>query len=150
DEREERQLFTTLRDSLAADAWTFRWAVVDTGAFRVPEPTEADLDRWYRGHLADFSTFDPASGGIVARTLNDVRPEARRRWRRDWRLEQARIQSDQLYQAWAAGKRAPALEAALRARDTQPAPMGADIDTGLAAMALSDTVWRRGAPIGAG
>src|SRR5207244_11995846 len=81
DERDQRQLFATLRDSLAGEAWTFRWAAVDTGDVRVPDPTEADLDRWYRGHLADFSTFNAASGTIVAKTLAQAHDEARTRWR---------------------------------------------------------------------
>ena len=150
DERERRVLFVQLRDSLAGPAWTFRWAAVDTASVRVPEPNEAELDRWYRAHLADFSSFDSRSGTIVARTLAQVRDEARARWKRDKRLETARIQSSQLYDAWSAGRRAGALESALRVRETRPAPLGADVDTGFAAAALSDTVWGRGEPNGAG
>src|ERR1051326_5148245 len=69
DERDRRALFESVRDSLSGPAWTFRWTAVDTGTIRLPEPTEADLDHWYRGHLADFSSFDPGTGAIVARTL---------------------------------------------------------------------------------
>lgn len=150
EERERRLLFETLRDSLSGPAWTFRYAVVDTGALRIAEPTEAELDRWYRGHLADFSSFDPKSGSIVAKPLAQVRDEAKSRWKRERRLEMARVQADDLYQAWSSGRRAAALEGSLRVRDTKPAPRGADIDTGFAAAALSDTVWRRGEPRGAG
>ena len=150
DERERLELFAQLRDSLAGPAWTFRWAAVDTALVHVPEPTEAELDRWYRAHLADFSSFDSRSGTIVARTLAQVRDEARARWKRDKRLEGARLQSGQLYEAWSAGRRLAALESALRVRETRPAPEGADVDTGFAAAALSDTVWGRGEPSGAG
>ena len=150
DERERRALYASLRDSLSGPAWTFRWAAIDTGTLRIAEPTEADLDRWYRGHLADFSSFDAKSGSIVAKPLAQVRDEVRLRWKRDRRLELARVQADDLYQAWSAGRRAGALESALRVRETQPAPLGADVDTGFAAAALSDTVWRRGEPKGAG
>ena len=150
DERERRVLFETLRDSLSGPAWTFRWTAVDTGTVHIPDPSEADLDHWYRGHLADFSSFDPGSGSIVARTLAQVHDEVRLRWRRDKRVETARGQADDLYQAWTAGRRAPALESALRVRETLPAPIGADVDTGFAAAALSDTVWQRGEPRGAG
>src|SRR5262249_34739120 len=58
DEHERRALFTTLKDSLSGPAWRVRWAAVDTATVKVPEPSDADLDRWYRGHLADFSSFD--------------------------------------------------------------------------------------------
>ncbi len=150
DERERLALFSQLRDSLSGPAWTFRWAAVDTGNVRVPEPTEADLDRWYRGHLADFSSFDSRTGTIVARTLAQVRDEAKARWKRDKRIETARLQSNELHHAWSAGRRAGALENTLRVRETKPAPLGAEVDTGFAAAALSDTVWGRGEPQGAG
>ncbi len=150
DERARFALYQSLRDSLSGPAWTFRWTAVDTGAMRVPEPSEAEADRWYRGHLADFSSFDAGSGSIVARTFAEVRDEVRTRWKRDRRLELARTQANDLYEAWSAGRRANALETALRVRETQPAPAGADIDTGFAAAALSDTVWRRGEPKGVG
>lgn len=150
DEIDRRALYASLRDSLSGPAWTFRWTAVDTANMRVPEPTEADLDRWYRGHLADFSSFDAASGSIVAKTLAQVRDDVRLRWKRDRRIDLARTQADDLYQAWSNGRRAGALESALRVRETKPAPLGADVDTGFAAAALSDTVWRRGEPKGAG
>lgn len=145
-----RALYVTLRDSLSGPAWRFRWAALDTATVRIPEPTEADLDRWYRGHLADFSSFDAASGSIVAKSLAQVRDEVRARWKRDTRIEAARVQADQLYEAWSAGKRVSSLESAARVRETQPSPMGADIDTGFAAAAVSDTLWKRGEPHGAG
>ncbi len=150
EERERRALYAQLRDSLSGPAWTFRWAAVDTASVTVPEPSAADLDRWYRGHLADFSSFDAKSGSIIAKPLGEVREEVRLRWRRDTRIQLARTQAEGLYAAWSAGKRAPALEAAARTHESAPAPMGADIDTGFAASAISDTVWTRGEPRGAG
>ena len=50
----------------------------------------------------------------------------------------ARTQADELYSAWAAGKRAPALESAWRARESGPAPRGADLDTGFAAVKFQE------------
>jgi parvulin-like peptidyl-prolyl isomerase len=150
DEGERRALYAQLRDSLAGPAWTFRWAAIDTASVRVPEPTAADLDRWYRAHLADFSSFDSRTGTIVARSFEQVKDEARVRWKRDKRLESARLQSTELYEAWSAGRRAGALENAVKVRETKPAPLGANVDTGFAAIALSDTVWGRGEPHGAG
>ena len=150
DERERRELYTQLRDSLAGPAWSFRWAAIDTGAVRVPEPSEAELDRWYRAHLADFSSFDSRTGTIVAKPYAEVKDEARARWRRDKRLETARLQANQLHEAWSAGRRAGALEGQLRVKETKPAPLGANVDTSFAAVALSDTVWSQGEPRGAG
>lgn len=150
DERDRLALYRELRDSLSGPAWTFRWAAIDTATLIVAEPTAADLERWYRGHLADFSSFDAKSGSIVARPLSEVRDEVRLRWRRDTRVLQARTRADDLYQAWSAGKRAGALEGALGVRESGPTPMGADLDTGFAAAAISDTVWKRGEPRGAG
>src|SRR5262249_28459452 len=112
DERDRRALFESVRDSLSGPAWTFRWAAVDTASVRVPEPSDADMDRWYRGHLADFSTFDAASGSIVAKTFAQVRDEVRLRWKRDQRGETARGQAEELFDAWSAGRRAAALETA--------------------------------------
>jgi hypothetical protein len=148
DEREQRDLFATLRDSLLVPAWTFRWAAVDTATVRVPEPSEADLDRWYRGHLADFSSFDAGSGAIVAKTLAQVRDAVRRGWMRDQRIETARLQAEELFHAWDAGRRSPSLEARLGVRLTALTPRGAKLDTGFAAAALSDTIWKRGEPRG--
>lgn len=150
DERDRRALYVQLRDSLASTAWRFRWVAIDTAAVRIGEPSAADLDRWYRGHLADFSSFDAKSGSIVAKPLSQVRDEVRLRWRRDTRVLQARSQADDLFKAWSAGKRLSSLESSLGVRESGPAPMGADIDTGFAAVAISDTVWKRGEPRGAG
>jgi len=150
EERERRGLFATLRDSLAGPAWKFRWAALDTATVRVPEPTEADLDHWYRGHLADFSAFDSRTGSIIARSLAEVRDEVRTRWKRDERMASARQMADALFEAWSAGRRASGLEARAGVRETGPVPMGADIDTGFAASVLSDTLWKLGEPHGAG
>lgn len=147
-EREARDRYAADRASLAQPAWTLRWAAVDTAAVRVPDPSEADLERWYRGHLADFSSFDAASGSIVAKPLRDVRGEVIARWRRDTRIALARAQADELYRAWSAGRRAPALEATWRARESAPTPRGAALDTGFAAAVFRDTLWSRGEPRG--
>ena len=141
DERERRALYAEVRDSLSGPAWRIRWTALDTATVRVPEPSEADLDRWYRGHLADFSTFDSKTGTIVARTLSQVKDEVRLRWKRDKRVETARLQANALHEAWSAGKRANDVERQVRIRETGPLPAGARVDTGFAAAALSDTLW---------
>jgi len=146
DEWERRALYAEMRDSLSGPAWTIRWTAVDTASVRVPEPSEADLDRWYRSHLADFSTFDASTGTIVARSLVQVKDEVRVRWKRDKRVETARLQSNALLEAWSANKRAPDVERQLRIREAGPLPVGARVDTGFAAAALSDTIWSGGEP----
>jgi parvulin-like peptidyl-prolyl isomerase len=149
DERERRALYEQLRDSLSGPAWRFRWTAVDTATVSIPEPSAAELERWYRGHLADYSSFDPASGSIVARTFDQVRDDVRLRWRRDKRLETARLRTQELLAAWSAGRRAAGLERELGVRLSRPTPEGAEVDTGFAGAALSDTVWGKGAPSGA-
>jgi len=150
EERELRALYAELRDSLAGPAWTFRWAALDTATLRIPEPREADLERWYRGHLADFSSFDSRSGSIVAKSLAEVKDEVRVRWKRDKRVETARIDASELFEAWNAGRRASSVERSLRILESRPTPKDAPIDTGFAAAVLSDTIWARGEPKGAG
>jgi parvulin-like peptidyl-prolyl isomerase len=150
DERQRRALYEQLRDSLSGPAWTFRWTSVDTATLAVPEPSAAELERWYRGHLADYSSFDAASGTIVALTFDQVRDDVRLRWRRDKRVEVARLRAQELLAAWSAGRRAPDLERRLGVRESRPTPLGAEVDTGVAGAALSDTVWGRGEPRGAG
>ncbi|MEO5989894.1 MAG: peptidyl-prolyl cis-trans isomerase, partial [Candidatus Eisenbacteria bacterium] len=149
-DHEQRGLFASIRDSLTGPAWRFRYGFADTAALRLAEPSAAELDRYYRGHLADYSSFDAARGQIVARPLEEVRGDARLRWLREHRIESARTQADQLFRTWSANKRDATLETALRAKETLPIPIGADIDTGMAARAISDTVWTREGPRAAG
>lgn len=150
DERQRHALYEQLRDSLAGPAWTFRWAAVDTGTVPIPEPSAAELERWYRGHLADYSSFDAATGTIVARTFDQVRDDVRLRWRRDKRVEVARLRAQELLAAWSAGRRPGDLERQLRVRESRPTPLGADVDSGLAGVALSGVAWAGAAPRASG
>ncbi|MBI5169305.1 MAG: peptidyl-prolyl cis-trans isomerase [Candidatus Eisenbacteria bacterium] len=141
----QRALYATLRDSLAAPGMRVRWAVFDTAAMRVPEPAAADLDRYYRGHLADYSSFDAASGGVVAKPLADVRDDVRTRFLRDARIRAARSAADLLTRAWAAGKRDAATEALTQVREAV-APEGADLDSTLEGSVVADSVWSNPVP----
>lgn len=145
-EYESRALYASVKDSLTGPGWRFRYGAADTSAIRLAEPTEPELDRYYRGHLADYSSFDSQKGQIVARGLDEVRSDVRVRLMRERRIEAARVQADQLYRTWSAGKRDSRLEALMNVRETIPVPLGADIDTGLAARAASDTLWSTGTP----
>ena len=149
-EREERALFARVRDSLAAPGWRFRLAVADTADERIPEPGDAELDRYYRGHLADYSGFDAKSGGIVSRPLSEVRNEVRARWYAERRRIETRLRAEALLRAWRSGKRDAKLEAALRVRESGPLVAGALLDDASGMRALSDTVWTYADPRGPG
>ncbi len=149
-ENEERAMYATLRDSLSAPGVKIRYASSDTARAPVGEPSADDLDRYYRGHLADYSAFDTKVGGIVSRPFSEVKDEIRRRWLHDQRTLQARLLADQLLRVWSTGKRDPALESSLQLREPAAAPTGADLDTGIVAKALSDTIWSKGVPSGTG
>ena len=149
-ENEERALYASLRDSLAAPGARIRYASTDTARVPVGEPSADDLDHYYRGHLADYSAFDTKVGGIVSRPFADVKDEIHARWLHDQRVLLARVEAEQLLRAWSGGKRDPALESRLEVREPAAAPIGADLDTGLVARALSDTIWSKGAPSGSG
>lgn len=150
DEVEARAAYAQFGDSLRRTAYRIRLAVSDTADVKVGEPDAAELDRFYRGRVADYSRFDTKSGAIVVRPLSQVRSELIARWKRERRTTTARAQAEALFRAWSAGQRASALEAVLRARDLPAAPAGSVLDTGLAASVLSDTIWAKGAPQGAG
>jgi parvulin-like peptidyl-prolyl isomerase len=141
EDQEARALFQAVRDSLRGTAYRIRYAVADTGAYPLPEPSAAELDRFYRGHLADYSRFDPGTGGVAVRPLAEVREEVRARWVSGRREAAARQAAQQLAAAWSRGKRDPRLERAMTfVREVGPVPAGAVVDTGLAGAALTDTL----------
>jgi hypothetical protein len=150
EEYEQRAFYAQIRDSLAAPGWKFRWALADTGAQRIAAPTDADLDRWYRGHLADYSGFDPKAGTIVSKPLSEVREEVRARWLAERRRAESRQQADALFKAWSAGRRDAALETAMKARETPALVQGAIVDSTDVGKALSDTLWSYADPRGPG
>lgn len=141
----QRALYETLRDSLAAPGMRVRWAVFDTAAVKVAEPAAADLDRYYRGHLADYSSFDASSGGVVAKPLSEVREDVRVRYLRDARVREARAAADRVTRAWASGKRDPASEAIADVREAV-APEGADLDSTAEGAVVADSVWANPVP----
>jgi parvulin-like peptidyl-prolyl isomerase len=147
DEYEQRSLFASLRDSLSAPGLRVRYAVFDTSRITVPEPKPADLDRYYRGHLADYSGFDAATGSITARPLDEVRADVRARFMRDERLRTARLGADAVQRAWAAGKKDARYEALASIREVA-APRGADFDSTSEGSMLADTVWAHADPRG--
>jgi parvulin-like peptidyl-prolyl isomerase len=104
------EAYRALRDSLKTDAWRIRYAWADTGTFAPAEPTPQEIERFYRDHLADYSTFDRASSQVVEVPLARVRDEIRLRWRSEHRMEAAHAAAQRLLDAWSHGRRDPALE----------------------------------------
>lgn len=151
EDREFAGLYARYADSLSSTAVRVRYASADTAAMDTGEPTEADLDRYFRGHLADYSTYDTKTSSIRSYTLDDVRDDVRRRWRYDRRAEMARVLAEQLTRTWSAGKRDPALEKqATLLREVGPVPIGAALDTGLVARIVADSLRFRGPVTGTG
>src|SRR5215831_10494569 len=144
DERELRQAYANKGDSLRANAWKLRYAAFDTGAVTVPDPSAAELDRWYKSHQADFSSFDPAAGVIKVQSLAEVEPEVRSRWLREQRAGIASASAERLLSVWQKNQRDRTLErSATVMREVGPVFEGAPPDTGAAGRVLGDSLARR-------
>ncbi len=150
EEHEERELYAQFRDSLAGPGCALRYAAIDTSSLRLPAPTDEDLEHYYRGHQADYSSFDSRTGAIVVKPFAEVRSELALRLQADRRATEGRALADQIEGAWSAGRRDPASEARVPVRETPPLVVGSAIDTGAVATALTDTLWNLGIPQGAG
>ena len=141
DEPDLRALYARAADSLVATAVRVRFATLDTARMEPGEPDEAELDRFYRGHLADYSTFDTHSGTIRAIPLADVRADVRRRWQRDRRAEMAQGRAEDLLRTWSAGRRDQNLEkSATTFRDVGPIPSGNPPDSSIAGQIVADSL----------
>lgn len=147
---ELRNYYGQVRDSLAAPGWRVRWALADTATQKVAPPTDAELEAWFRGHLADYSTFDAKAGTIVSRSLAEVKDEVRARWLGERRRAMARQQADALFKTWVAGRRDAALEAATRTRETAALVWGALPDSSREGRVLADSLWAADEPHGPG
>ena len=130
-------LYQSLRDSLRGDGYRVRYALVDTAGISPPEPTIADLDRYYRAHLADYSSYQRETGAIVEAPFSDVQADVRRRWKRERLRELARAAADRLQETWRRGRSDPAVERTLAVvRGPEVVPAFGDVDTGHVASAL--------------
>jgi parvulin-like peptidyl-prolyl isomerase len=150
EERELRTLYDGLRDSLKVTAYRLRYAVADTADLAFGQPTAAEIDRYYRGHLADYSSFSSREGGVVAKSLDEVRGDVRARLLSERRFEQSRGLASQLVNAWAGGRRDAALERRLRLRDVGPLISGLPADNGSLGAMLGDSLARREGALGPG
>jgi len=149
EERALRALFARVADSLRTTAVRLRYVALDTSRVRVPELPPAELERWYRGHLADYSSFDPATASIRARPFEEVRDDVRRRALAERRVRAARATLESIERAWRAGRRDAARERqATVLREVGPVVPGAPADTGLAGAAVGDSLALWGATPG--
>jgi hypothetical protein len=146
EDRELRQLYSTTRQSLQGNAYRIRYAMVDTATFAVAEPTPAEMDRYYRGHQADYATLDRATTSVITIPFAQARPDVRLRMLRERRVQGARRTADQLLGAWAAGKRDARLERLVKVREVGPVPSGGEVDSGAAGQVLTDSLAVRPTP----
>ncbi|NOT34108.1 MAG: hypothetical protein HOP12_08055 [Candidatus Eisenbacteria bacterium] len=143
-ESDLRALYAQLGDSLINSGSPVRYAVADTGAIRTSEPTAAELDRFYRLHLADYSSFDAQKGTVVSVPFAEVREDVRVRMRRERALASTRQVADRIAQAWKSGRRDREAEGLASAvRDLGVVPTGTAVDTGRVGRMLTDTLARR-------
>ena len=149
DDRELRAIYEAARDRLRGDGYRLRYALADTASFSPGESTPQDLDRFYRAHLADYSSYDKASGAVVEKPFAAVRDEIRRRWLQERRRQLTRGAAERLRDAWIRGKRDAAIERSMAlVREIGPVPAGGAIDSGQAGQDLADALARRGGRTG--
>ncbi len=150
EQRELRALYDGLRDSLKVTAYRLRYAVADTAALVSGQPTAAEIDRYYRGHLADYSSFSSRTGGVVAKSLDEVRGDVQSRLLSERRFEQSRALASQLVEVWARGRRDAALERRLSLGDVGPLVRGLPVDSGSVGRLLGDSLAQRAGALGPG
>jgi len=102
-----RAFYDAHPDSFTTEAWSVRWARVDSSSTASPEPKDKDLEAWYEGHRGEFARLDPSGGGIQTRPYADVKPQVAVRWRAEQRALAARRLADDLATAWSKGKSGP-------------------------------------------
>lgn len=141
-DRELRALYDAKKGEQRMEAWKVRWAAFDT-SMAMGDPSPAELDRWYRAHQADFSSFDASSGSIKIRPLAEVREVATTRWKAERRRDAARIGAATLEESWKRGRRGGDAEKGVMVKETGPLVTGAPVDDSPAGRTLADTLARR-------
>ncbi len=148
---ELRRDYDDMRDELAGPAVRVRYALFDSSRIEVARPSSTDLDRYYRGHLADYSSFDAARGAIRQKPFEEVREDVQARWLRERRIVEARAAGERTLDAWRSGRRDRRTEKrAALLRETGPVAVGSPVDTLRFGALLGDTVSARGAREGTG
>ena len=150
-EGSQRALYESRRSMLKSPAYKVRWALIDPEKVQPDEPSVADLESYYRGHLADYSAYDAAAASIRTRPIDEVRDEVRAHWKAERRGQLARLDASRLEQAWRQGRRDRKLEARVgTVHDAGPVPLGAAVDTGLVAGIVTDSLRARDGALGTG
>jgi parvulin-like peptidyl-prolyl isomerase len=150
EDRELRALYDGLRDSLKTTAYRVRYALADTATMAIAAPGPADLDRYYRGHLADYSSFDSKSGAVTAKSLDEVRDEVRTRLVSERRFEQSRALAGKVLDGWARGRVDAAVLRRVRVVDGDPVLRGQRVDGTPVGALLGDSLAARMREIGPG
>lgn len=151
DQRRLRALYDEIGGALRGPALRVRWAWVDTTRLTVPAPGAADLERFLKAHLAEYSYFDEKTASVRARPLAEVEPDVRRRWLAEKREELSRSTLDQIARAWDRKSRDAAAERrATGVREAGPLPPGARLEDTPAARAVADSLRGRGTRLGLG
>lgn len=150
-DRELQPVYEAARDSLRGDGYRLRYAVADPASFVPGEPNARDLDRYYRAHLADYSSYDKSSGSVVETPLAVVRDEVRRRWLQEQGREQARGAAERLRDVWSRDRRDALLERSMtRVREIGPVPAASPIDSGQTGQDLTRALTARNGKTGVG
>jgi parvulin-like peptidyl-prolyl isomerase len=146
-----RDLYKRSATDLRGPQAHIRYAYFEASAIQEPKPSVADLDRFYRGHLADYSAFDAALGQLRQKPFDEVKEDVHARWIGEERLRLAYAAADRVLGAWSANKRERrAEEEASLTGERGPVPLGAPVDTLRFGAQLGDTLAARGGQPGVG
>lgn len=150
DEREMRALYRQMGDSLATDAASVRYAVFRAENADVGRPSKADIERYYRAHVADYSKFDAARGEISTIPIEEVQDEIVRKVTAEARLTRARSDAEKLLGTWERGKRDGKLESRAEVVERGPVPIGNPLDDTAIGRVLGDSLAARDGREGVG
>jgi parvulin-like peptidyl-prolyl isomerase len=151
EDRELQAIYDRDRAQIHMPAYRLRYAAVDTARLVPGEPSNAELDRYYRGHLADYTRYDAATASVVSQPFAEVRGDVRARWVRERKVAMSRDLVQRIGDAWSAGRRDRGLEQkATLVREVGPIPVGAPVDTGVAGKTIGDSLAARGVDRGVG
>jgi len=153
DDRAIDALFHAGAGELRGPANRVLYAVADTSAFPVPQPTLEQMQAFYEEHVTDYSGLadgaDEGSGEVRTRPFAEVRFDVYRRMVNEGRSDAMKSAVRRVANAWRAGRRDPGAERAMsRMVDAGIVPHGGRVDTSLAGMTISDSLAARGAEPG--
>ncbi len=143
DERELHALYDASRDSLGRPGYKLRVATIERAKLAIPAPTAADLQAFYQAHLADYTHYDAASGGLQSTPLAQVHDDLVKRFGESRRDLVARDLANRISDAWNRGQQDAGAEHQAVVKDLGVVPYGSRYDVGPASAAVSDSLRRR-------